>query len=453
MTFKFKTLSELEENLRFTKSLMLAANSLGEGEIDKLHEPRRSEILYLEAVLKNIQEHMKKPKLTPAQLQNLPAVYYGAVLTVLLDSGDLEGKLASNLATGIGLDKKTPLANQPSLIVQAKCHTLLNAYLQAQLFKDGDLRNQITKGHPLTGLDTLVQDKPTEHMNRLVLLGYQLECKAQQAVINSLPSNQRADSLKFYEPKRKTPASAIINTTWPLLKAALTETIIAELASKPKKSLLGITLSPGVSTIEALGQPRSSQLNYLRAVEALLDNSSLKEGEKIAILTGAMHFICKQIDEEYTVKANLKNSVVYTHLAKILNLQSIELPDRETLLEAANQFTRAMTIYSPKPEEEEKGAKKAFLTNNPFKDIDGLDMKAILCMFQESIMDCRETIFKQKSHIHKTILITAPSGEKPQSSWMPSFSGLSQWGMFGSNGAEESVVANAASAASAPKPE
>lgn len=402
MTFVLKSLEKLKEHFGITKDLML--RSYGYSNIKDLHEPRRSEMLLLQAVLDKIDEQIRrlnesqeKAEKIELYTQDYLSVYYGAMLVARHDTHDLSGKLAKRLADALCINNSVPTEEKPNLYHIAKFHMAFNAFLQAQLFKGGDLRQGLKEEHLLSAISN-------DDLKRLLKISYELEREAQQAVIATLAVDGKKNvDLKNYVIKKEIPASAIAPfKSFTQLREELRDLITEEYKSKNK------------ATINELGQPRAAQLNFLVTMSELLGESIIKDSEKTAILAGAMHLVHQQIHQTYTLLSP-ERAVVYKGLHALLSIDETHPQDIEALLHATNSFIRFSSISTKPILEQKNGIIKSLNIANPFAKIDGLDLKEILNVCQKMICTCRDTSRHQ-------IFMALKQDEKPEqpttSSWI-----------------------------------
>lgn len=423
-----KELSVLKEHFEITKSMMLGYNKVSS--IEMLHEPRCSEMLFLQAVLNKIEEQINKVRTqflseakfeeTAQHMEDLICVVYGAMLVARHDTGDSKGKLSKRLTDAI--DDGVKSKNKPTPYDYVTFHRALNIFLQIQLFKDNDSRKGFKEGHLLAGIKQV-------HLKQLLEVSYNLEKAAQIEVIRSLPSDgKKSIDVKDYVVKKATPASALVKfQSWGQLKLDLRKIIIDEFTKK------------NIATIDELALTRSAQLHFMKKIEALLDESTIPLSEREAVLGGIMHHVEKQIllsykfRMVYRIVTTSKNSVVSTSLSEFLGITKASPQDIEALYQAANQFVRSMTLIINPVEKQKNDIKKAISSTNPFAEIIGLDLKEILILFQEEICE-----YRIQALVNNFKVLTPD--EKLVKPWIPNIlltSSLPKFGVFKGKSSEE----------------
>lgn len=449
MTFKLKELKQIRDLIDRTINIMLT--NYGKETVEELHEPRRSEILKLDAeldiiatLISRIPEQEPKSSNKKSSSSQQPSVYvptkqdylsmfYGSMLVTRIHTNDLYGKLAKGLAKIIGLNDGV---DAPSEYDIANFHVTYNSFLQKQLFADGDSRTGLRKDHPFLAVKT-------EILQQLLELSYEMEKDAQVAVVRSLITTELAGKSRPYN--KVTPESALAlvkssdesETSWTKLSKALEKLISDECGGK------------GVGAIDELNATRSTQLAFLDQLSKTLDSSDLNNNEKTAVLAGAMHLVRHEIKLSYTLLS--PTGVVYNSLTTILNADKVTAQDVESLLHATNHFIRHNTIVLvPKEESKEKTSKeqprtycKAITQDNPFAKIPNFDLKHYLVLLQTMICDKRtvasQAIFKPILEAEKII----EASQSKSNSWMPSIgmpsiSMPSIGGMFGKKAPKKS---------------
>lgn len=453
MTFKLKELKEIRDLIDRTINIMLTR--YGKETVEELHEPRRSEILKLDAELDIIatlisripgqepkssnkkSSSSQQPSVYVPTKQDYLSMFYGSMLVTRIHTNDLYGKLATGLSEIIGLDDGV---NAPSEYDIANFHVTYNSFLQKQLFADGDSRTGLRKDHPFLAVKT-------EILQQLLELSYEMEKDAQVAVVRSLITTEQAGKSKPYA--KVTPESALApfkalvkssdenETSWTKLRKALEKLISDECGDK------------NVASINKLDAPRSTQLAFLDQLSKTLASSDLNDNEKTAVLAGAMHLVYHEIKLSYKLLS--PTGVVYNSLTTILNADMVTAQDVESLLHATNHFIRHNTIVLvPKEESKEKTSKeqprtycKAITQDNPFAKIPDFDLKHYLVLLQTMICDKRtvasKAIFEPILEAEKII----EASQSKSNSWMPSIgmpsiSMPSLGGMFGKKAPKKS---------------
>jgi hypothetical protein len=378
MTFVLKELSELRVDFNKTVDILLTRD--GKGKIEDLPDPRKYELQFLSAVLteleKQAQQKAQKTPSAPHSTENQATVYYGAMLTVIKDINETNGYLAASTLRDrlneVITPENTPPEDKPNLYQTSKFYTTLNGFLK-QVFINRDSRKGFASEHMLRAV-------PTESLSKLMQTSYELEKKAQFAIIASLTVDGKSSvNVTDYEEERKSPISATERFgDFAKLNAAIDKLIIAELADK------------NVHKIEKLSQHRAAHLHLINITRENLKTAKIDESEKVAVLAGIMRFVREQIIDEYASSyiGNIEKSVVYKGLSKILGADEVGPQDTEALLLSATQFIRFMAI------EPESNDKKAIRAKHIYSGIAGFDLKTSLNKFVEMIYNCREEALK-----------------------------------------------------------
>lgn len=347
MTFVLKEFKELNEHFNETVDIIIERDKKPTKKtdakapsIDDLAEPRRSELLFLKAVMEQI------AKMPPAKAK---APAYGLMLLMKTDihqnlglGETVEGsQLYRRLNAAMGVDKTNVLSPVQKML----CYKELNSLFKI-IYEDGDSRKGFKKEHPLqvVSLDKLM---------KLIDASYKLEEKSQNELMAALPSDGKTTAdIKKYS------AALVLATSkkWEDLKSEFKALVKSEFAEKK------------AATYEELGQPRTAQLQFLQAIiDAFSDSklTNIKEAEKISILMGAMYIIRGAIAKEYRYtplandtiypKMSPKPIVVHTGLTKILDATKATPEDIEAYTTSARRFMHYMIIEralnSKKPEE------------------------------------------------------------------------------------------------------
>lgn len=406
MTFVLKNLDELKKNFEITKDIMLRYNQITN--IKDLHEPRRSEMLLLQSVLKKIEQQInevdKSQEKTELHIQNYLAAYYGAMLVARHDTNDPDGKLSKSLAKTLELNTE----NKPNTYNTTKFHLEFNIFLQSQLFKNNDLRQELKDEHIFSAINN-------EDLYRLLKISYELERNSRKTLVAALAKDGKKEfDIKRYCVNKETPASATahFNSFFELTKE-LNDLTIEECADKNK------------GDIDDLGQKRAAQINFLIKIGELLEHSTIDDSEKTAVLAGSMHLIHQQIDNEYRILSS-KNSVICSGLKNLLNIDQVAPQDVEALLHAANRFILRISTGTQPISRQKDGLKKAINENNPFATIKKFDLIDILSLCQDMICEYRKKSIKQ-------IFAELIQSEKQESRWPSIGKVLTLNGLFNKN--------------------
>jgi hypothetical protein len=413
MTFKFKEIKTLKSQLDRVISIMLRYYEVDN--VEALHEPRRSELLMLDAVFVEIStliEELPKPvpkKLTPSdipspiinpggstlssttQKKEYLSMFYGAMLVARTHANDPKSKLATGLNDIIGLGPDAPTDAEV-----ASFHVAFNKFIQKYLFENGDSRLGLKKEHPFSAVKR-------EVLFELLNTNSELERDAQNAVIQSLVADGKNLKNKIYN--QKTPISALQafmkrakkenETCWTKLCQALETVFVDECSDK------------GVASINLLDKVRAPQLQFLETLKDMLNVSKLDDQEKTAVLAGGMYLVLQEIISSYHLMT--PGGVVHDSLKTILDVDDAAYQDIESLLQATDHFLRNHTIVmvaikeeandktetndktevKDKPKEPVQSFRKAIYADHSFTKIPEFNLKHYLTVLQNMICDKR----------------------------------------------------------------
>ena len=498
MTFVFKEISDLEVELKRLTGVYK------QDSIQKIHEPRRSELLYLTAILLAIKvpatkqlEEQKKLLGTQAELaerrlkletpaenattevkakferekaaideqitqingaiekakgkyEDLLSVYYGAMLVARAHSKDMAGKLSTNIAAAVGIDADTKAENRPSLYLLARFHYAINAFLQYGLFPADRSIVQFNPKH-LFSSSTSVRK---EYLQELLVTGFELEERTQQELYADFSSIENSDAHVF-ELKKLTYAPTLKTIPdWKTLRTNLEELISAEITNS------------GVSTVSQLNDTRKAQIYFLKKIEKLLltqdialpeaetksmDASKIaeaKDAERAAVLAGAMLLVHRQISVERTFR-----STVYSEVERILQVSKMTSPDIEVLAQATNAYVRAASLVEVPESAQSRGFPKALKANNPFTTaLDANDKFIITAAELRAFSNLSNTHIREMrvARLDKTmptLTHTDAPAVEPPTSWLSgvgsALAGYGGWGIFAKPAAPTSSTAPA----------
>lgn len=493
MTFVFKDIPALKREL---DRLIAAYN---QESVQKIHEPRRSEILYLSAILSAIEVPAKKhldelsrlsaihaelpqrrlkleapaadatPELkakfaeenakldelmaklpedmakAKAKYEDLLSVYYGAMLVAREHSGDLHGKLSLNIAEAVGIDAKTKPENRPTLYHTARFLYAVNAFLQYSLYPQDRSIAQFNPKH-LFSSSTSVRKAQLEE---LMVTGFKLEAKTQQELYAAFAPIE-SSATPTYELKKLTYAPTLKTIPdWKTLRTNLEELIRAEI--KYWK----------VSTVSQLNDTRKAQIYFLQKIEALLltqdialpeaETKSLdagqlaaaKDSERAAVLAGSMLLIYRDIYPKTWI-----GSTVCDEVERILHVSKMSSPDAEVLALAANSYLRSASLIEVPESLQSKGFPKAIRANNPFTTaLDANDKCIITPAELKALTDVSNThICEMRSDRLEKIMPTLAYTDTPVVEQAPSLlsglsAALSGYSIFGTKSKAPTVPA------------
>lgn len=389
MTFALKDFDELKRQFNddvVTVILLREQREKSLKELPKIEDlppKRRDELLFLTAILKELDSHKSS---------NRVAAFYGAMLLI---QKDIELHLNSegiNLVTRLETKENSLLytslnelmgisdKNKPTDLQVAEFYKESNHFL-ARIFTEHDSRKGLNKQHAL-------QVIPFERLAALVKTGYKQEERANKVVTAKLGADGKSHAPAWPRGLKEIPESLISAIgTWDQLKNSLNTLIRQERAAKNK------------AAITSLSTERVTQLQFLNmVVNALSSESSraIPEAQKVAILAGCMHIVRAQINIEYN-KAPLSRddipkglisggSVVHDELTNILKAKEESVENIEALVAAANHYIQYMSIEKIK----DKGAEKVNIREkHMFSDIEGFKLTSILDLTQLMIKTCR----------------------------------------------------------------
>jgi hypothetical protein len=375
MTFVLKELSALKNYFNETLSLFLKTDK--KDKIEDLSKPvRKYELQFLSSIMDELERQVSQKEIKP---KAAATVFYGAMYVIMVDiqrnrqSYEAEGLLHQRLAIAMGIDSDTKPEDKPNLYQTSKFHTSFNRFLN-QIFLNNDSRNGFAKNH-------MLQAVPIDQMEHLVKISYNLENQAQKKIVTSLKNTGTSKvTAAIYKIQKKSPSSALERFgSWDKLNKDLGNLILDELAHKK------------VPKIERLSAKRVAQLQCLNAVRDSLIESTIDEGEKIAILAGTMYLVRGQIINEYSSSyvsklAKLEKSVIYVGLNKIIGENDISSQDSEALISASLQYIQLMTV-----EPKNKEGIKSIRISHIFSSIIGFDLKLAFNLFIDMIYACRTT--------------------------------------------------------------
>lgn len=436
MTFELKTLKELKDHFNRTKEVVLEyENAMS---FDRLEEPNmRSAMILQETVLLKIEEQInivtkdteeklakideklklelektkqdgEKPKFSPTRLKedaekakkklesrlnenihNYKLAYYGAMLIAQHDISSINRNratiLSSRIAEALGVGASVAIDNLPSPNYYETFYVMFNALMKSQLFPEGDARKGFKEDHMLSAL-------PKDALERILTKAYEFEKNARTTVVDGLAANGKSViDISAFKVEKETPSSATERfKSFAELKKELEGIITAELVSKKKGTINEV-------------QARATQLNFLEKICALVENLGIKDTEKTAILAGSMYLVRKQIQKTYLLRSP-DNSEIHKKFGELLGAESISHLDHESLLHAANNFIRYVTLEN-KQTEQKKPVEKVINESHPFAKIEGFNLPEVLNLFFEAICSSRDSACKQ-------IFITMKQSEK-----------------------------------------
>ncbi|CAM4482074.1 MAG: hypothetical protein LEGION0403_FIIPPAGN_01557 [Legionella sp.] len=497
MTFKLKTLKELKGHFNSTKEQVLTYESISSFSFDKLEEPKmRSSMKLLEAVLLKIEEQInilakdrdvkitrideklkveiektkqqdgekskytptklkeeaektkqqdsEKPKYTPTKLKEEAEkakqraegefnekvqchimAYYGAMLIAQQDISAIgrnrSKKLVSALAEAIGIDKFTPVENQPNANDYEAFYVSFNVVMHTHLFPSTGARKGFKEEHMLSAL-------PKDDLERILTKAYEFEKNARMAVVGGLVAEGKSViKLTGYTvtAEMETPDSATERfKSFAELKKNLNSIIIEELNDKKKGT---------INEVES----RATQLNFLKKLGDLLEDLTIKDTEKTAILAGSMYLVRRQIQKSYEDSIihfirSPDNSKVHEALGGLLDAANISSFDHEALLQAANNFIRYVTLERKNPEQ------KTINRAHPFTEIEGFNLHEVLNLFFELICSSRDSACKQMFIAMKESEKVEQPASSSTSYWSSLIGSYAKVGLFGGGKKAES---------------
>ncbi|PJD96008.1 MAG: hypothetical protein CK426_06095 [Legionella sp.] len=377
MTFNLKDYNELKNNYSQTISIMLERDN--KKSINELSSPRKEQLLFLQDVIKELDERLRTPATTGktkhrgnnAEGQRILAilrydmaqVLYGAMsLMVTLITNDLTiMHTGSLLRSRLLVDMGITATQKPSELQYKNCYRYLNHFLSL-LFNENDSSNGINRNHSLQNCDV-------KFLVKLMRESHEQERNYFKSDLDLFTDNGEAwnDSMGAHF-NRGNPS---IPFEWNALKRELGQLKTEELARK------------NVAEFTLLNPVRACQLQFLEQIMETLNSLSelrMPSSMKAAILAGAMHIVRGQISQEYgngLLNFTDTSSLVHNRLNSLLN-HAVKPEQIELLVNAAQHFILFLTTEAQQIRGE-----------HPLSKIDGFSLINTLKLSQDILYETR----------------------------------------------------------------
>lgn len=359
MTFILKDFKQLKSHYANNIDIFLKSKEMDS--IDQLENARKYQAQFLAAVINELSTRNINDKIKST-------ILYGAMLLIVQDIED-SLKIKSDLRNGLYKAMDISEGKNPSTFQLAECYRNLNNFLNL-VFVDQDSRKGINPSN-------IFKNVGIKNLVSLLTKSYKKEQITHDSEIAQLkPETKTNANISNYKPLKEIPASAIAFVPhWAELLNGYNELKKHEFSKKH------------VYAIEDLSPERIPQLMFFEALIANLSSNKcvLNSDAKIAILSGAMYLVRKQISDDYSLRSS-QNSEVYKELSKILNADEAKPEDIEALIQAANHFIRFMTIDQIITKE---GPKNTYRIKHIFSDIKGFDLSKALTLMNDMISSNR----------------------------------------------------------------
>ena len=374
MTFTLKDFRALKQHFNDTKTIIL--KHYKKDSIDALHETRKEELLFLQAVLTELETRIPKPARKDENLKPFAEVFAGAMLVI---QQDIKSKLgyvereANSLLLGRLQDALKSKEGAPDLYQLASYHKHLNNFL-AVIFKEGNSKKGLKP-------DNIFKAIPLDRVASIVNISYSMEDAVHKEITKNYGSGGKPDA--------KVSTYALPDHSAPYLfkfdelKKELDKLILTQLADKKVAS---IALLPN--------KDRSTQLHMLKILADMLASADasyrIQDKERAAILAGIMLLVREQIAVEYKKTPlntdEIEKSVIHKGLSTILNTAEMSRQDAQSLIKAAKSFIAHMTLEHTVAKD---GVKECVRSKHIFSDVPGFKLVAVMDFMQSLITFCR----------------------------------------------------------------